>query len=172
MAEVTGGPLPESPLLRSGLALAGANTGQEGGTLPADAEDGLLLAEDIAGLDFLDTELVVLSACNTGMGQVQIGEGVLGLRRAFAAAGARTLIMSLWRVPDVETQELMEDFYGRLLAGRQPRVEALREAQLALKRRKSHPRYWGAFICHGAPEPLDVPVHCKDLLPTSLAEGE
>lgn len=159
MAEVTGGPLPESPLLRSGLALAGANTGQEGGALPADAEDGLLLAEDIAGLDFLDTELVVLSACNTGMGQVQIGEGVLGLRRAFAAAGARTLIMSLWRVPDVETQELMEDFYGRLLAGRQPRVEALREAQLALKRRKPHPSYWGAFICQGAPEPLDVPAH-------------
>src|SRR6202012_4180255 len=79
-----GGPLPDNPLLRSGLALAGANTRLAGGVLPAEAEDGLLMAEDIAGLDFLDTEMVVLSACNTGMGEVRIGEGVLGLRRVFA----------------------------------------------------------------------------------------
>lgn len=155
MADFESGPLPDNPLLRSGLALAGANTRLAGGVLPAEAEDGLLLAEDIAGLDFLDTEMVVLSACNTGMGEVQIGEGVLGLRRAFASAGARTLVMSLWTVPDLGTRELMEDFYRRLLNG-QPRVEALRDAQLSLKLLHPHPSYWGAFICQGDPGPLEL----------------
>ncbi len=143
----------ENPLLRSGLAFAGANTWNRGGTLPPEAEDGLLTAEDVSSLDLLDTELVVLSACETGLGEVQIGEGVFGLRRTFVLAGAKTLVMSLWKVPDQQTQELMEDFYRRLLAS-QPRAEALREAQLALKEKYPHPYYWGAFICQGNPGPL------------------
>lgn len=118
-----------------------------------DAEDGLLTAEDAAGLDLLDTELVVLSACDTGLGDVSVGEGVFGLRRAFVLAGARTLVMSLWRVPDLQTRELMEDFYRRMLGtdGKppQPRAEALRDAQLAVKARHAHQFYWGAFICQG-----------------------
>lgn len=144
---------PENPLLRSGLALAGANTRLHRGRLPPDAEDGLLTAEDVVGLDFFDTEMVVLSACGTGLGEVEVGEGVLGLRRSFALAGARTLVMTLWKVPDVQTQGLMEDFYKRVLRG-QHRAEALREAQLALKALHPHAFFWGAFICQGYPGPL------------------
>jgi CHAT domain-containing protein len=88
-----------------------------------------------------------------GLGEARIGEGVFGLRRAFVLAGAKTLVMSLWKVPDQQTQELMEDFYRRILAG-EPRSEALREAQLAMKARYPHSRYWGAFVCQGDPGPL------------------
>jgi CHAT domain-containing protein/tetratricopeptide (TPR) repeat protein len=147
------GRLPESPMLRSGLALAGANTWLKGGTPPADAEDGLLTAEDVSGLDLTGTELVVLSACETGLGDIQVGEGVFGLRRAFVLAGAKTLVMSLWKVPDEQTRELMVDFYRRLLAG-EGRAEALRQAQLAMKAKYPDPFYWGAFICQGDPAPL------------------
>ena len=143
----------ENPLLRSGLVLAGANTWSWGGSLPEEAEDGLLTAEDVASMDLSDTAMVVLSACETGLGQVHLGEGVFGLRRAFALAGARTLVMSLWKVPDRQTQQLMVDFYRRILAG-QPRVDALREAQIALKEQYPHPHYWGAFICQGDAGPL------------------
>jgi CHAT domain-containing protein/tetratricopeptide (TPR) repeat protein len=147
------GPLMEDPMLRSGMALAGANTWLKAGELPDEAEDGLLTAEDVTGLDLLATELVVLSACETGLGQVHVGEGVFGLRRAFVLAGARTLVMSLWKVPDDQTRELMEDFYRRLLAG-EGRAEALRQAQLAMKAKYPSPFYWGAFICQGDPSPL------------------
>jgi hypothetical protein len=147
------GPLPENPMLRSGLALAGANTWLKGGTPPELAEDGLLTAEDVSGLDLLSTELVVLSACETGLGHFHVGEGVFGLRRAFVLAGAKTLIMSLWKVPDEPTRELMEDFYRRLLAG-EARSEALRQAQLALRTKYPAPYDWGAFICQGDPSPL------------------
>jgi CHAT domain-containing protein len=143
----------ENPLLRSGLALAGANTWCRGGAPPEGAEDGILTAEDVTGLDLTGTEMVVLSACETGLGEVRTGEGVFGLRRAFVLAGARTIVMSLWKVPDQQTQELMEDFYRRVLGG-QPRAEALRAAQLALKARYPDPLYWGAFICQGDPGPL------------------
>jgi len=143
----------ENPLLRSGLALAGGNTWLKKGQLPPEAEDGLLTAEDVTGMDLLNTELVVLSACNTGLGEIRTGEGVFGLRRAFVLAGAKTLVMSLWKVPDEETRELMEDFYRRILAG-EPRAEALRNAQLTMKAKCPHPYFWGAFICQGNPGPL------------------
>src|SRR5204863_5402611 len=129
------------------------NTWKAGGAVPPAAEDGVLTAEDVTGMDLLDTELVVLSACETGLGQVHVGEGVFGLRRAFAVAGARTLVMSLWKVPDEQTQELMVDFYQRILGigcDRQPCAEALRQAQQALRTRDggkyADPYYWGAFI--------------------------
>jgi CHAT domain-containing protein len=147
------GPLIENPMLRSGLALAGANTWLKAGNPPEEAEDGLLTAEDVTGLDLVATELVVLSACETGLGQVHVGEGVFGLRRAFVLAGAKTLVMSLWKVPDEPTRELMEDFYSRLLVG-EGRAEALRQAQLAMKAKYPSPFYWGAFICQGDPSPL------------------
>jgi len=143
----------ENPLLRSGLALVGANTWLKGGALPEDAEDGILMAEDVTGMDLLATELAVLSACQTGLGEVHSGEGVYGLRRAFVLAGAKTLVMSLWKVPDEQTRELMENFYRRLLRG-EPRADALREAQLEMKKNYPDPFYWGAFICQGNPRRL------------------
>jgi len=121
-------PVLEDPMLRSGLALAGANTWLRGGHLPFEAEDGLLTASDVTGMNLLGTELVVLSACDTGRGIVQAGEGVLGLRRAFTLAGARTLVMSLWKVEDLPTAILMERFYDHLHAGK-ARDLALHEAQ-------------------------------------------
>jgi CHAT domain-containing protein len=143
----------ESPMLRSGLALAGANTWLQHHSLPLEAEDGILTAEDVSGMDLSNTELVVLSACETGIGDILTDEGVFGLRRAFVLAGARTLVMSLWKVPDQQTKDLMIDFYNRILAGK-PIAEALREAQLATKEEYTHPYYWGAFICQGNPGPL------------------
>jgi CHAT domain-containing protein len=121
--------------------------------VPDEAEDGIVTAEDVSALDLLSTELVVLSACESGLGEIYVGEGSFGLRRVFAIAGARTLVMSLWRVPDQQTQELMVEFYRRLLAG-ESRADALRVAQLAVKAAHPEPRYWGAFICQGDPGPL------------------
>jgi CHAT domain-containing protein len=122
----------ENPLLCSGLALAGANTWLRGGTPPDDARNGLLTAADVTALDLTGTELVVLSACRTGLGAIQAGEGVLGLRRSFEIAGARTLVLSLWKVDDLATTLLMEQFYQRLLAGRDTDV-ALRDARLRVR---------------------------------------
>jgi len=84
------------------------------------------------------------------MGEVKTGEGVFGLRRAFVLAGAKTLVMSLWKVPDLPTQELMVDFYRRILTGT-PKADALREAQMELRKKYPHPADWGAFICQGDP---------------------
>jgi tetratricopeptide (TPR) repeat protein/CHAT domain-containing protein len=149
-----------NPLLRSGLALAGANTSLRGEAAPAEAEDGILTAEDVSAIDLTGTRLVVLSACETGLGTVEVGEGVFGLRRAFVLAGAETLVMSLWQVPDQPTQLLMTRFYRELLEGK-GRADALRAAQLALKGEPatSDPLCWGAFVCQGDPNPIfDAPV--------------
>ena len=146
-------PSHENPLLRSGLALAGVNTWLKGQSPPTDAEGSLLTAEDVIGLDLLDTELVVLSACETGLGEVRTGEGVFGLRRSFVLAGAKTLVMSLWKVPDQQTRELMEDFYTQILSG-EARANALRNAQMTIRAKYPDPFYWGAFICQGDPAPM------------------
>jgi len=143
----------ENPMLRSGLAFAGVNTWLNRGELPPEAEDGILTAEDVSGLDLTNTALAVLSACDTGIGDVKTGEGVFGLRRSFILAGARTLVMSLWKVPDTPTQELMVDFYRRLLKGI-PKADALRESQLKIRNKYPHPQDWGAFICQGEPGPI------------------
>ena len=98
---------------------------------------------------------MVLSACDTGLGDIRNGEGVFGLRRAFTTAGSKTLIMSLWKVPDTHTRELMVAFYENLLHRRLGRAEALRQAQLTLRRQyPDHPFFWGAFICQGDSRPL------------------
>jgi CHAT domain-containing protein/tetratricopeptide (TPR) repeat protein len=143
----------ENPLLRSGLVLAGANAWLQGKVLSPEAEDGILTAQDASGLELLSTDLVVLSACQTGLGDIKVGEGVFGLRRAFLLAGAKTLVMSLWKIPDEETRMLMEGFYKRILEGR-PRAEALREAQLEVRAVAAEPLFWGAFISQGDPGPL------------------
>jgi CHAT domain-containing protein/tetratricopeptide (TPR) repeat protein len=144
----------ENPLLRAGLALAGANRSlaQEGVT------EGILTAEKILGLNLRETDLVVLSACETGVGDVKIGEGVYGLRRVFTQAGAKSLVMSMWEVPDVETTELMINFYSNLQLGKMNRADALRQAVLKQRGvtksryRNDHPFYWGAFIFSGEAE--------------------
>ncbi|MGY3388738.1 CHAT domain-containing protein [Bradyrhizobium sp. USDA 3311] len=137
----------ENPMLRSGLALAGANWRAKGFLPPIEAEDGLLTAEDAAALDLSHTELVVLSACDTGLGAIN-SEGVFGLRRAFMLAGARTLLISLWKVPDQPTAELFAAYYRHLLRGK-GRSESLREARAEIRQRWPHPSCWGAFICQG-----------------------
>ncbi|NEQ22049.1 MAG: CHAT domain-containing protein [Microcoleus sp. SIO2G3] len=134
----------ENPLLRSGLALAGANPRQSGN------EDGILTASEAAGLNLSGTKLVVLSACKTGLGDVQNGEGVYGLRRAFAIAGAESQLMSLWAVNDYRTNQLMVNYYQRL-KNNVGRSDALRQTQLEMlqKPESQHPYYWAAFIPSG-----------------------
>ena len=137
------------PMVLSGVVLAHANT--ESG--PLEPHDGILTAAEVSGLNLEQTELVVLSACETGLGEVRTGQGVLGLRRAFAASGARTLVMSLWAVPDESTATLMAEFY-RAQRRRGP-CDALREAQLAMLQRNraehndGRPSDWGAFVAAG-----------------------
>ncbi|MEM9908006.1 MAG: CHAT domain-containing tetratricopeptide repeat protein, partial [Cyanobacteria bacterium P01_D01_bin.44] len=135
----------ENPLLRSGLALAGFNTRNSG------SEDGVLTALEAANLNLFGTQLVVLSACETGVGEIANGEGVYGLRRAFALAGAESQLLSLWQVDDFGTQSLMARYYEKLTAG-MGRSEALRAVQLemiAAGGQYSHPFYWAAFILAG-----------------------
>jgi CHAT domain-containing protein/Tfp pilus assembly protein PilF len=169
MKLVVGAPLAaarvENPLLRSGIALEGAN--QRSG---AGGEDGILTALEAAGLDLWGTKLVVLSACETGLGEVQNGEGVYGLRRALVLAGSESQVMSLWKVSDEGTRDLMAGYYKRLRAG-EGRTEALRQVQLEMlksggaatggqsrgldvgggggKHDYSHPFFWAAFIQSG-----------------------
>ncbi|HXU08270.1 MAG TPA: CHAT domain-containing protein, partial [Blastocatellia bacterium] len=156
----------ENPLLRSGIILAGVKQQQSGA-----GEDGVLTALEAAGLDLWGTQLVVLSACETGLGEVHNGAGVYGLRRALVLAGSETQVMSLWSVNDVATRDLMMGFYKRLQAG-ENRAEALRQTQLTMLASKapvqaadprgvkivkgadaapnfSHPFYWAPFIESG-----------------------
>jgi CHAT domain-containing protein len=156
-----------NPALRSGLVFAGANR-EATGQSPA-----FLTALEASELDLSRVDLAVLSACETGLGQVQGGEGVLGLQRAFQVAGARTAVTSLWRVPDAATQVLMTRFHRNLWERRMGKSEALREAQLWMieegwkhpglelrgglvrpdPRRKdgstASPFYWAAFVLSG-----------------------
>jgi CHAT domain-containing protein len=169
-------PAGENPLLRSGLALAGANRRADGA-----GGDGVLTAYEAAALDLFGTRLVVLSACETGLGDVQSGDGVYGLRRALVLAGAESQMMSLWQVSDAATRDLMTAYYRRLLAGGE-RGEALRQVQLAMIKRqpqaaaaggrrglggglarqlqteeRRHPFYWASFILSGEWRALDDP---------------
>ncbi|MBM4271677.1 MAG: tetratricopeptide repeat protein [Deltaproteobacteria bacterium] len=140
-----GGLNMENPMLRSGIALAGVNS-----SLREGRDEGLLSAEKIMGLRLKGTDLVVLSACETGVGDVQSGEGVFGLKRAFILSGAKTLVMSLWSVPSQETTELMTDFYDHMAKGKS-KAEALREANLRMLRKKNNPFFWAAFVMVGNP---------------------
>lgn len=168
----------QDPLLRSGLALAGFNRRREA----AGANDGVLTALEVAGLDLWGTELVVLSACETGVGDVLRSHGVFGLRRALVLAGSESQVMTLWRVADEPTKELMVSWYEQLIRGRS-RAEAMRQVQLAALRGEplpmtnqplrgiepltaqdsatdpqrigtTHPYYWASLIVSGQTGPL------------------
>ncbi|MEP6609747.1 MAG: CHAT domain-containing protein [Burkholderiaceae bacterium] len=140
----------ENPLLRAGLLFTGANR-RVGG----DGEDGVLTALEASSLELDGTQLVVLSACDTGVGDVSSGDGVIGLGRAFALAGARSQLASLWKVSDSATQTLMVNYYTSILAGTDLAV-GLQHAQVSLLKRPStrHPFFWAAFVFSGDSAPL------------------
>ena len=153
----TSGPMPtallgENPLLLSGLALAGANHRDAAGP---DEEDGILTAEEIAAMNLSGVEWAVLSACDTGLGQIRAGEGVLGLRRAFQVAGARTVIMSLWPVEDEASRQWMRALYANRLTKGMSTVDAVHAASLEQLRQRrdaglsTHPFYWAGFVAAG-----------------------
>lgn len=151
-ATASGPAAPEDPLLRSGLALAGANQPEAD---PSD--DGYLTAAEVTGIDLDGTELVTLSACETGLGDVRSGEGVYGLQRALTVAGSRSTLLSLWKVDDVATAAFMADFYTRLKAG-EGRADALRNTQ-SFFRSHTNPLFrdiavWAAFQLTGDWRPI------------------
>ena len=139
----------DNPLLRAGLLLAGAGhvTGEQQNTLES-SNNGVLTAYEAMNMSLDQTDLVVLSACETAVGDVKAGEGVYGLQRAFLAAGAKALIMSLWKVNDEATQELMTKFYASWLKTGS-KQQAFKEAQLSLKNKYKEPYYWGGFVLIG-----------------------
>jgi hypothetical protein len=145
-----------SALLRSGLVLAGANTRSAGGN---GDDDGFLTAEEVAGLDLGAARCVVLSACESGLGDLVAGEGVVGLRRAFRIAGARSLVTTLWKVEDNTARAWTRAFYRELLIEGAEPAEATRRASLAILRalratgQEPDPGTWAAFVVSGAPSP-------------------
>lgn len=137
----------DNPMIRSGLILAGGNYAwQHGRSFNPDKEDGILTAYEISQMDLSNTELVVLSACETGLGDIQGSEGVYGMQRAFKIAGAKYMIMSLWKVRDRETMAFMTTFYQYWIEEGLSIQDAFRETQLSMRNRFFDPYSWGAFV--------------------------
>ena len=139
----------DKSLSRSGLLMSGANHILDGDSIPEDVEDGILTAKEIADVDLRGLDMVVLSACQTGLGDISQGEGVFGLQRGFKKAGANSILMSLWEVNDEATQILMTQFYKNLVSGQSKR-QSLQYAQRHLREYNAgqydKPEYWAAFI--------------------------
>ncbi len=135
---------PDATFKRSGLLFAGANSTWLGENLAAGLEDGILTAHEISKLNLNKTKLVILSACETGLGDIDDAEGVYGLQRAFKLAGVDNIIMSLWQIPDAQTAELMDLFYSEWLKGSELR-QAFHSAQQSMSK-KYEPYFWGAFV--------------------------
>jgi CHAT domain-containing protein len=136
-----------NPLLKSGLLLAGASeNGEQAGQSFNQEDNGVLTAYEAMNLSLENTDMVVLSACETGKGDVKSGEGVYGLQRAFTVAGAKRLVMSLWVVDDTATQMLMSSFYSNWIQKSMAPSDAFRKAQIDLMKTYPEPYYWGAFV--------------------------
>jgi CHAT domain-containing protein/tetratricopeptide (TPR) repeat protein len=138
--------ISDHPMIRSGLIMAGGNHVWKGNAPIAGLEDGILTAYEVSQLDLSNTELVVLSACETGLGDIEGNEGVYGLQRAFKIAGAKNLIMSLWSVPDQQTQEMMTLFYDKWLSEGMELEGAFRAAQQEMRRKYEDHYYWAGFV--------------------------
>lgn len=136
----------DTALMRSGLFFSGANIGLKGEELPDDVEDGVLTALELSNMNLGHVDMVVLSACESGLGETS-GEGVFGLQRGFKLAGANTLLMSLWKVDDTATQKLMIEFYKHYISGKSKQM-SLHLAQESLRKSSeySDPQYWAAFV--------------------------
>ena len=147
---VTAESAKSNPLLRSGLLLAGASNTLTGKAIPdlVSNDNGVLTAYEAMNLSLEGTELIILSACETGLGDVRAGEGVYGLQRAFLVAGAEALIMSLWKVDDEATQLLMTNFYTNWMKSKN-KLKAFKQAQVQLMGKYKDPYYWGAFVMMG-----------------------
>ncbi|MBL7781984.1 MAG: CHAT domain-containing protein [Saprospiraceae bacterium] len=139
--------MSDQPMIRSGLVLAGANYAwKTGRPSEPDKEDGILTAYEISQMNLSNTELAVLSACETGLGDLYSNEGVYGLQRAFKIAGVRYLIMSLWQVPDLQTQVFMSTFYKHWLEGQMPIPDAFRATQSDMHAKYSDAFVWAGFV--------------------------
>ena len=136
-----------NPMMRSGLILAFGNYGWNNcQPLPGHHEDGILTAMEISQMNLHETQLAVLSACETGLGEIKGTEGVYGLQRAFKIAGVKNLILALWQVPDFQTEELMISFYSNLLENNMEIPQAFRKAQLEMKNKYNDPYFWAGFV--------------------------
>ena len=139
-----------NPLLRSGLLMSGASQTIDGTNSVnlSSNDNGIVTAYEVMNMNLDGTSLIILSACETGLGEVKAGEGVYGLQRAFLVAGANALIMSLWKVDDAATQQLMTNFYTNWvkLGDKQ---KAFKQAQTQLMAKFKEPYYWGAFVMMG-----------------------
>ena len=133
-------------MLRSGLVFSGASIFLDGGDLPKDVDDGILTASELSAINLGDVDLVVMSACDSGLGEIS-SEGVFGLQRGFKLAGAKSLLMSLWKVDDHATYMLMTEFYKQYLSGKTKR-QSLYLAQSILRESEefSSPYFWASFI--------------------------
>lgn len=133
-------------MMWTGLVFSGGNNAWKGESIPNGVEDGILTAEEISRLDLSKTDLVVLSACETARGHIDPVEGVWGLQRAFKQAGVKTILMTLWKVPDATTAMFMEEFYKQLLTGMTVRQAVKKAQDYLIANGADDPFYWAPFV--------------------------